>query len=72
MGAGGGGVAKMANTRYWAVERPDPKDLSTFSQCTEFPLHWGFESRPPDLELAGRLLYSTPSITALVQLMGLV
>jgi hypothetical protein len=25
------------------VERPDPKDLSTFSQCTELPLHRGFK-----------------------------
>jgi hypothetical protein len=25
------------------VERPDPKGLSTFSQCTEFLPHRGFE-----------------------------
>jgi hypothetical protein len=26
-----------------SVERPDPKDLSTSSQCTEFPPQRGFE-----------------------------
>ncbi len=31
------------------VERPDPKGLSTFSQCTEFPPH--SNSCPQDLEL---------------------
>jgi hypothetical protein len=33
------------------VERPDPKDLSTFSQCTELPPHGNSKSRPPDLKL---------------------
>jgi hypothetical protein len=32
-------------------KRPDPKDLSTFSQCTEFPPHGNSNSRPPDLKL---------------------
>ncbi len=31
------------NVGVTTVERPDPKSLSTFSQCTEFPPHRGFE-----------------------------
>jgi hypothetical protein len=32
---------------YYAVGRPDLKDPSTFSQCTEFPLHGGFKLMSP-------------------------
>jgi hypothetical protein len=42
-------VSNSTNTD--TVERPDPKSLSTFSQCTEFSRIGDSKSCPPDLEL---------------------
>jgi hypothetical protein len=63
------------------VERPDPRILSAFSLCPETVHTWVSNLCPPDQELGaltkwlasgdaslslGRLLYITPSSTALV------
>ncbi len=50
------------------VERPDPKGLSTFSQCMELPPQ-GSNSCPPDLELGAltkwlQLAYASLSVSA--------
>jgi hypothetical protein len=37
---------RSKNIKFTVVERPDPKGLSTFSRCTEFPPY-----SPPDLEI---------------------
>ncbi len=33
----------LLQKNYDIVERADPRSLSTFSQCIEFPPHWGFK-----------------------------